>query len=138
MPARRKMKIKNVDHIGIMVENCEKAAAIYKEKLGFTAEEIIYNKDFGCKIAFIKCGDLKIELVEPAKTGTGRNFLNTKGEGLNHICYAVEDIEEAFHEAESAGIARKDGIRTGAEGDRVFFIEAGELCGVLTELTETE
>ncbi len=132
------MKIKKIDHIGIMVENCEKASAIYKEKLGFLVEKVIYNKDFGCKIAFIKCGGLKIELVEPAKTGTGRTFLNSKGEGLNHICYAVEDIEDAFREAESSGIARNDGIRIGAEGNRVFFIEAGELCGVLTELTEID
>lgn len=132
------MEIVAIDHIGIMVKNCRAAAENYAQKIGLQTKEILVATDFDCKIAFLPCNGVKIELVEPADVGPGRESLNNNGEGLHHICYIAKDFEDAYKEAYNKGLVRDDGIRMGAEGKRVFFIPAGNLCGVLTEICEPD
>lgn len=130
------MKILGVDHIGIMCADVNAASLHYGKKIGLETESFLFSEKFGCKIAMVPCGSLKLELMEPAKTGAGRDWLNSHGEGIHHICYIVTDLEAAYREAVALGADREDGLIMSAEGKQVFFMKAGELNGVISEFVQ--
>lgn len=119
--------IKKVNHIGIAVQNLEDAVERYK-RLGLKLDRIEDVPDFGCKIAFLPCGETLIELIEPY---TPVNF-----EGLHHICYEVDDINEAFKTIGKTLPIRDKAPRVGAGGTKVFFVDPASLCKVETEFAE--
>lgn len=90
------------------------------------------------KTAFFKLGDTKIELLESTDPeGPVGKFIEKKGEGIHHIAFAVENIEEALKETEEKGIRLIDKEpRAGAEGMDIGFLHPKSTFGVLTELCE--
>jgi methylmalonyl-CoA/ethylmalonyl-CoA epimerase len=119
--------IKKINHVGIAVRNLKDAVARY-EKLGLTVGRIETLPDFACKIAFLPCGDTLLELIEPDTPG--------HPEGLHHICYEVEDIEQAFSVVGAVLPVREAAPKPGADGTTVFFVEPAGLCGVESEFAE--
>ena len=97
------MNIKKIDHVGIVVKSIDEAAATYERNLGLKFLHKEHNEDFQCDIAFFQCGNILVELVEPLGPSLAKTWLETKGEGINHICYEVDDINEAFQEAKEKG-----------------------------------
>ena len=94
------------------------------------------------KTAFFRCGQTKIELLEPTcPESTIAAFIeknNGKG-GLHHIAFAVEGIEDQLAEAKEAGIRLIDQApRGGAEGLSIAFLHPKSTFGVLTELCENK
>jgi methylmalonyl-CoA/ethylmalonyl-CoA epimerase len=83
-------------------------------------------------------GQTKRELLESTDPeGPIGKFLEKRGEGIHHIAYAVDDIEERLREAEAAGIRLIDSTsRPGAEGMSIAFLHPKSTFGVLTELCE--
>ena len=67
---------------------------------------------------------------------TEQNFLDTHGEGLHHICYEVEDIQEALTEAQDQGMTDYTEAAVGAGDSRVFFLKPSAVCGVETEFVQ--
>lgn len=128
--------IKKIDHVGIVVQDVEKAVVTYKDGLGLTYLRIENNEDFNCKIAFLQCGDVLIELIEPTGEGPSRKFLETRGEGIHHICYEVDDIQKALDHARQNLKTDYDEPKTGAGDSKVFFLDASSVCGVETEFVE--
>jgi catechol 2,3-dioxygenase-like lactoylglutathione lyase family enzyme len=50
-------------------------------------------------------GDLQLEIIQPVAGPTiHAEFLDTKGPGLHHVCFDVDDIEAACSAAEAAGV----------------------------------
>lgn len=130
------MKIKKIDHVGIVVKSLEKAIPTYSGVLGLKYLHTEHNEAFDCDIAFLQCGDVLIELVEPHGPSVSLDFLNERGEGINHICYEVESIKEAFDEAKVNGITDYDYPLVGAGDSRVFFLKPETVCSVTTEIVE--
>lgn len=129
------MDIRKLDHIGIVVEDLEAGKKKYSS-LGLRHLHDETVEEFNSKIAFFACGDILIELIEPTAEGDGTEFLRTHGEGLNHLCYEVGDIQEALAEAQRNGMTDYVEPRTGAGGSRVFFMRADSCCGVTTEFVQ--
>lgn len=130
------MKIKKINHIGIVVKSIDEATILYENVLGLKYINKEHNEDFQCDIAFFQCGDVLVELVEPLGPSPALTWLETKGEGLNHICYEVDDITEAFLEAKKKGITDYEKPLTGAGASKVFFLKPEKLCSVQTEIVE--
>jgi methylmalonyl-CoA/ethylmalonyl-CoA epimerase len=79
-----------------------------------------------------------VELLEPqgADTPIGR-FIDKRGPGIHHICFAVADIDATLDRCRAAGIRLIDEVpRLGAEGKRIAFIHPSATAGVLVELSE--
>ena len=118
------MKPSHIEHIGIAVVNLDNAIKFYENILGLTCyniEEIIDQK---VRTAFFMVGQTKIELLESTDPeGAVGKFIEKRGEGIHHIAFAVENIEEQLLNAEKKGIKLVDRIpRKGAEGlDIAFF-----------------
>lgn len=128
--------IKKIDHIGIVVANVEAAVKKYETGLGLPYLRTEYNEDFHCKIAFLQCGDVLIELIEPTGEGPSQRFLESHGEGIHHVCYEVDDINKALEHAKAHLKTDYDAPKVGAGDSRVFFLDPASVCSVETEFVE--
>ena len=82
-------------------------------------------------------GDACRVTVPTDPEGPVGKFIEKRGEGIHHIAFAVDNIEERLREAEEAGIRLIDNApRKGAEGLSIAFLHPKSTFGVLTELCE--
>lgn len=133
------MEISHIEHIGIAVKSIEEALPYYENVLGFKCYAIEEVEDQKVKTAFMKVGETKIELLEPtSEESTIASFLETKGPGIHHIAFAVEDgVANALGECRSKKVRLIDfEPRKGAEGLNIAFLNPRSTQGVLTELCE--
>src|SRR6476469_10543426 len=91
-----------LDHIGIAVRSIE-AAKIYKD-LGLAVDHVENVKTQGVKTAFLSVGDSNIELLEPLSPDSPvAKFIEKRGEGIHHLCFRVDNIEEHLERLKAAG-----------------------------------
>jgi methylmalonyl-CoA/ethylmalonyl-CoA epimerase len=130
--------IRKVSHIAIAVPNVEEAATFYAEKLGLKMvgrEDVAGSK---VTVGFIPVGETRIELVQPAAPDSPiARFLATRGPGLQHICFEVDDVAAELKRLAEAGVKLIDEVpHSGAHGTMVGFIHPSATGGVLVELSE--
>ncbi|HJH65553.1 MAG TPA: methylmalonyl-CoA epimerase [Bacteroides mediterraneensis] len=133
------MKISHIEHLGIAVKSIEEALPYYENVLGLKCYNIETVEDQKVKTAFLKCGDTKIELLEPTgPDSTIAKFIENRGMGVHHVAFAIEDgVANALTQAEEAGVRLIDKVpRKGAEGLHIAFLHPKSTMGVLTELCE--
>jgi methylmalonyl-CoA/ethylmalonyl-CoA epimerase len=132
------MKPSHIEHIGIAVANLKDAMAFYENVLGLTCYSIEEVPDQKVRTAFFMVGQTKIELLESTDPeGPIGKFVEKRGEGIHHIAFAVEDIEEKLEHIENKGIRLIDSKpRKGAEGLDIAFLHPKSTSGVLIELCE--
>jgi methylmalonyl-CoA epimerase len=114
------------------------ALSFYRDALGLQVTERRDVPTEGVEIAFLPAGEGEIELIRPLEeeNSVGR-FIEKRGEGLHHVCLAVEDIEAAADRLRSAGARLlSDEPRVGTDGTRYIFIHPKNSHGVLLELYE--
>ncbi|MDR0763337.1 MAG: methylmalonyl-CoA epimerase [Bacteroidales bacterium] len=124
-----------IEHIAIAVRSIDEACKFFEGVLGLECYAIEEVADQKVKTAFFKVGETKIELLEPTSPdSTVAGFLEKRGEGLHHIAFAVENVNEALAEAEAKGVKLIDRQqRKGAEGLNIGFLHPKFTTGVLTE-----
>ena len=127
-----------IEHIGIAVNSLEESIPYYEKVLGlecYSVEEVVEQK---VKTAFFKVGQTKIELLEPTSEDSPvAKFIAKKGQGVHHIAFAVNNLEEQLKSVEQAGVQLIDKVpRKGAEGLDIAFLHPKSTLGVLTELCE--
>ena len=133
------MNISHIEHIGIAVKSIEEALPYYETVLGFKCYAIEEVKDQKVKTAFMKVGEVKIELLEPTcHESTVQKFLDNGGKGVHHVAFKIEDgVSEALALCDSKGIRLIDKApRNGADGLHIAFLHPKSTCGILTELCE--
>ncbi|MGF1635931.1 MAG: methylmalonyl-CoA epimerase [Cyclobacteriaceae bacterium] len=132
------MKATHIEHLGIAVANLEESIKYYEEVLGLKCYKLEEVADQKVKTAFFKIGDTKIELLESTSPeGPIGKFIEKKGQGIHHIAFAVEHIEDALSEVKSKGVQLIDETpRKGAEGLDIAFLHPKSTLGVLTEFCE--
>ncbi len=132
------MNLTHIEHIGIAVKDLTTSIKYYEDILGLKCYSIEEVKDQKVKTAFFKIGQTKIELLESTETdGPIGKFIERRGEGVHHIAFAVDEIEQALSEADGKGIRLIDNKpRKGAEGLNIAFLHPKSTGGVLTEFCE--
>jgi len=92
------------------------------------------------KTTFLPVGESEFELLESTgPDGPVAKFIDSRGEGIQHIALEVENIEEALQELKEKGVRLIDEKpRKGAGGTKIAFIHPKETHGVLMELCERE
>ncbi|RLB37862.1 MAG: methylmalonyl-CoA epimerase [Deltaproteobacteria bacterium] len=132
------MKIKHIDHIGIAVKSIDQAKRFYSEILGLKIEEIENVADQKVNVAFLPITDSELELLESTHPdGPVAKYIESRGEGIQHIAFRVENIEEALAELKQKGVRLIDEKpRKGAGGAKIAFIHPKETNGVLVEICE--
>ncbi len=130
------MKTSHIEHIGIAVKSLDNAIPFFTKLLGTECYAIEEVKDQKVKTAFFLVGQTKIELLESTDPeGPIGKFIEKKGEGIHHIAFAVDNVNESLKEVEAMGITLIDKAgRKGAEGLNIGFLHPKSTFGVLTEL----
>jgi methylmalonyl-CoA/ethylmalonyl-CoA epimerase len=134
------MKPSHIEHIGIAVSNLEEAISFYEKVLGLTCYNIEYVPDQMVRTAFFMVGQTKIELLESTDPeGPIGKFIDKRGEGIHHIAFSVEKIEEQLLKLSGSGIRLIDNTpRKGAENMDIAFLHPKATHGVLIELCENK
>ena len=129
--------LKHISHIGIAVKDLEAGIAFY-EKLGLKLEGIEEVPSQKVKVAFFPCGETRIELLCPTSEESPiAKFIEKKGEGIQHLAFAVDDINDALKQVSDLGLALIDKEpRPGAHHSEIAFMHPKSSLGVLIELCE--
>lgn len=130
------MNISHIEHIGIAVKNLQDSIKFYEEILGLKCYSIEEVKDQKVRTAFFMVGQTKIELLESTEAdGPIAKFIEKKGEGIHHLAFATNDVNESLKEVEAKGIQLIDKeARKGAEGLNIAFLHPKSTNSVLMEL----
>jgi len=125
-----------VAHVGIAVRHLGDLLPFLRDVLGLP-ETPLTDAD-GARIAAVTAGDALVELLEPADAASPvAKFIDKRGPGLHHLCFAVPDLDSALARCREAGVTLVDQTpRLGAEGKRIAFLHPKSTGGVLIELTE--
>lgn len=124
-----------LDHIGIAVNDLERAIETYSLLLGRKPEAIEEVTEEGVRVACFWLRDMRVELISPTDPDNGvSRFLAKRGEGIHHMAYRVGDMDEALAYCHAHGLAVLGGVRNGAAGCKVVFLHPKSANGVLIEL----
>ncbi len=129
------MKINFIDHIGIAVKDLNESIPLFEKLLGTNCYAIEEVEDQFVKTAFFMVGQTKIELLESTDPeGPISGFIEKRGEGIHHIAFAVNDVEDTLNSAKINGIRLIDRkARKGAENMNIGFLNPRSTHGVLIE-----
>lgn len=132
--------LKKIDHIGIAVKNLDEALKFYEEKLGLKATGTEVVEEQKVRIAFLPVGESKLELLESTDPeGPVAKFIESRGEGVQHIALRVDNVEEKLKELEEQGVRLIDKTpRYGAGGARIAFLHPKSTYGILLELCQRD
>jgi len=133
-----KLSVKRIDHLGVAVKNIDEALNFYRDSLGLELECIEEIPERGLKVAFIKVGESRIELLESiSEKSTVGKYIEKKGEGIHHLAVNVENIEESMNNIREKGYKLlSEKPENGAGGTKVAFIHPKSTNGVLMELVQ--
>lgn len=131
-------KPKQIDHIGIAVKDLESSLKFYTEILGLNLLGIETVESEKVRVAFIKIGEVKIELLEATSPDSPiAKFIEKKGEGIHHIALQTENCEKQLEIVKSHGIELINEIpKVGAHESLVAFLHPKSTNKVLIELCQ--
>ncbi len=132
------MKILKVEHIGVAVKNNDAAKKLFGDILGlhYTKSETVAEQKVNT--TFFEVGETHVELLEATSPdSTIAKYIEKKGEGIQHIAFLVDNIEESLEELKAGGVQLIDEKpRRGAGGAKIAFLHPKSTFGVLIELCE--
>ncbi|HCJ56662.1 methylmalonyl-CoA epimerase [Lutispora sp.] len=129
-----------LDHIGIALDNIEELGSFLENVLGIPLTGIEKVPERKLKVAFYPIGETDLELLE--ETGEGSTiayFLKSRGNGLQHLAFQVDDIDKAVEYMKSKGIEFiEDKPKKGARSRRIIFMKPECTGNILMELSQCE
>ena len=130
------LHMQKIEHIGIAVKNLEESNLRFAKLLNtihYKTEEVPSE---GVMTSFFQVGDVKIELLQATNESSPiHRLIESKGEGIHHIAFAVEDVNTELQRLKGAGFdAIHDTPKQGADNKVIAFLHPKSTQGVLTEL----
>ncbi len=142
-----KIKLPPVEQIGIVVKELDQAIDYYTSIFGWGPFQIrdlnldgytYRGKKGNCrlKLALYQSGSVEIELIQVLEGETPHtDFLKEKGEGLQHLRFRVDDLDETLAKLNEAGIQPIFHQRL-APGVAFAYINSDKIGGIMFELFE--
>ena len=129
----------HLNHICIAVRDIEDTLRFYEELFGVSGAEVREIEDQGVRAALVRVGGSQLEFIQPTdREGGVARFIERRGEGMHHICFEVENLEEKLDLLESGGVELIDRTpRPGLSG-MIAFIHPRATRGVLIELVDRD
>ena len=138
----------HIDHVGLVAYTIEQATEVLGDGLGFELDERRSNWPDGSYFApeqtfnyFFQVGEgetqVEVLIVEKGATSGAARFLERRGPGLHHICYACADVHEEAERLLKRGLAEIELPRDASGRRPVAFFHPKSTGGVLTELVPT-
>lgn len=132
------MKILKIDHLGIAVNSIDEGKNFWSDVLGLSFEGTETVEPQKVTTAFFPVGESEVELLESTSPdGPVAKYIEKRGQGIQHVAFRVENIEEALAELKEKGVKLIDQVpRNGAGGAKIAFLHPKATNGVLVELCE--
>src|SRR6185312_15896531 len=94
-----------IDHVGVAVEDLDAAIALHERAYGLALAHREVVEEQGVEAVLLDVGASHVELLRPLQpdTAVGR-FLASRGPGLHHVAYRVDDIEAALDALRGQGL----------------------------------
>jgi methylmalonyl-CoA/ethylmalonyl-CoA epimerase len=130
--------MRKIEHIGIAVKDLKTSNILFEKLFGippYKEEEVVSE---GVKTSFFMNGPNKIELLEATNENSPiAKFLEKKGEGIHHIAFDVENIEEEIIRLQKEDfVLINEKPKKGADNKLVVFLHPKSTNGVLIELCQ--
>ena len=127
--------LRKIQHIGILVEDLERAMTKFK-RFGLFCTEVTEIEKVGVRIAFFPIGDTMIEFLHYSGPDKGHPIVRSQKGAINHLCFEVDDLPATIKDFEKNGAKLVEGFpRNGAHGPVAFFYpETTE--GILIEICQ--
>ena len=128
--------VRSVHHVAFAVEDLDEAVETYRSLFGAEVEVRGRLEEQGVEAAYLRLGSGRVELVSPLgeDTPVGR-FLASRGPGMHHVGFEVDDVAAALDELAANGAEVIDPEpRPGLGGHLVSFVHPDSLHGVLAEV----
>ena len=127
-----------IDHVAVAVHDLEAAIAYYRDSFGAeVAHREVVERD-GVEEALLAVADSYIQLLTPIRDDSPvAKSLATRGEGLHHVGYRVDDCAAALARVKAEGHRVIDEEpRPGSRGTTVAFVHPKSSFGTLIELVQ--
>jgi methylmalonyl-CoA/ethylmalonyl-CoA epimerase len=127
-----------IEHIGIAVRDLENANQIFEDILNSPAYKSESVESEGVTTSFFKVGSNKIELLQATSPDSPiAKFIEKRGEGIHHIAFAVDNVEEEIKRLTKKGYRLINQIpKKGADNKIIAFLHPKSSNGVLIELCQ--
>lgn len=134
------MKILKIDHLGIAVNSIDDGKDFWSGVLGLDFEGAETVAEQKVTTAFFPVGESEVELLEStAPDGPVAKYIEKRGQGIQHVAFRVENIDEALTELKEKGVQLIDQQpRVGAGGAKIAFLHPKATNGVLVELCQRD
>ncbi len=127
-----------LEHLGIAVSNLAHAEKLYSTLLGSAAykQETVSSEQV--TTSFFKVGDVKVELLEGTSEESAiSRFIEKKGEGLHHIAFEVDNIDNEMQRLRDQGFeVLYEKPKPGADNKLINFIHPKSTGGILVEICQ--
>ena len=129
-------KVKQINHVAVVVQDMEKALLFWRDALGMDMHELREVPAEKSQVAFLPLSGSEVELVLPTTQDSGiAKYLAKRGPGMHHICLEVDDIGGMLSQLKSKGVRLiNEEPRTASDGKKYAFIHPESTAGVLVEL----
>ncbi|MFN8557823.1 MAG: methylmalonyl-CoA epimerase [Dehalococcoidia bacterium] len=126
--------LKRIHHVAVVVRSADEALRFYRDSLGLAVTDDEVIADQGVRGVLLQAGHGEIELIEPVREGTGvARFLETRGEGLHHICFETDDVAAELTAAKARGLSLIDETPRRGLAGMIGFVHPRSARGVLVE-----
>ena len=116
----------NVHHVAYLTKNIDRKAEELCRLLGAKRlSEPVVDPGQGARIVFLDLGGTRLELIEPWGDDSPVATRVKKSPGLYHLCFEVDDLEEALarlEAAEEATVIKPPQPAPAIENRRVAFV----------------
>lgn len=130
------MDARGIHHVGVAVADLDEAVLTYERLFGGTLEHRARVEEQGVEAASMRLGESRVELLAAlgGDTPVGR-FLASRGPGMHHVAYEVDDVRSALADLARQGAELIDSEpRAGLFGLEVGFVHPESVHGVLSEV----
>ncbi len=127
-----------IEHIAFAVNSLEASIPLFEKLLGTACYKTETVESEKVSTAFFKTGESKVELLESlGKDGVIAKFIQKNGEGMHHVAFAVENIEEEIARLKADGFAFVNEVpKIGADNKLICFLHPKSTNGILIELCQ--
>jgi methylmalonyl-CoA/ethylmalonyl-CoA epimerase len=139
------IKVKRIDHVAIAVEDRDEAAARVAALFGLEPGAREHVASQATDVAFLHPAapgkddgtGAALEICAPRGNAALERFLASRGPGLHHLCFEVDDLRGALATLKADGVQLIDEEpRLGSRGHHVAFLHPSATGGVLIELCQ--
>ena len=130
--------VEHLEEVVLVVRNQDEAVSLYEDLFGFKFDRSWDMPMYEMHVKSARVGETQFQIVgstNPAPDAFVNKFINDRGEGIHHIAFRVNNLDEAVARLKEKGVQIIPGkARVPGEKANFHFIHPKSTHGLLIEL----